>query len=109
MKHVYRLTWALIALGFVGTAVFLLLAPGTVPVHFNAAMEVTRMGSKFEYILFPFISAGIGAVFLLLAKRARTKNWEGGALAEKIFLASAVGEVLLFHGIAVFAMRLALS
>ena len=36
-------------------------------------------------------------------------RWESGALIEKIFLVSAVGEVLLFHGIGLFAMRLALG
>lgn len=109
MKYFYRLTQALIVLGFAGTAVFLLLAPDTVPAHYNAAMEVTRMGSKFEYAVFPFISAGMGAAFLLLAKQVRTRKLEGGALAEKIFLVTAVGEVLLFHGISVFFMCLALS
>lgn len=109
MKYFYRIAQALIVLGFAGTALFLLLAPDTIPVHYNAAMEVTRMGSKFEFIIFPVISAGMGAVFLFLAKQARSKNRGSGALIEKIFLISAVGEVLLFHGIGLFAMRLALG
>lgn len=109
MKYFYRIAQALIVLGFAGTALFLLLAPDTIPVHYNAAMEVTRMGSKFEFIIFPIISAGMGAVFLFLAKQARTKKLQGGALVEKIFLITAVGEVLLFHGIGLFAMRLALG
>lgn len=109
MKHFYRLTQALIVLGFIGTIIFLLLAPDTIPVHYNAAWEVTRMGSKYEFIVFPFISAGMGAVFLLLAKQARTKGREGSALIEKIFLIAAIGEVVLFHGIGIFAMHLALS
>jgi len=104
MKYLYRLTVALIILGFVGTAVFLILAPDIIPAHYNFAGEVDRMGSKYEYILFPVISAGMGAIFLLVAKKVRTKKWESDALIEKIFLATAIGEVLLFHGIGGSAM-----
>ena len=105
MKYFYRLGWALIALGFVGTIVFIILAPDTIPVHYNAAWEVTRMGSKYEYIMFPFISAGIGAVFFLLAKQAQNKN----TLIEVIFLVTAIGEVLLFSGMGCYIMWMALS
>lgn len=99
MKHLYRFAVALIVLGFAGTAVFFMLAPSIVPAHYNFAGEVDRMGSKYEYIVFPFISAGMGAIFLLLAKQARIKKWKSYALIEKIFLATAIGEILLFHGI----------
>lgn len=71
MKYFYRLVWAFIALGFVGTIVFLILALDTIPVHFNAAWEATWMGSKYEYIMLPFITAGMGTI---LAKQARNKN-----------------------------------
>ena len=98
MKHLYRLAVALIVLGFVVTAVCLMLAPDTVPVHFNAAGEADRMGIKYEYIAFPCIAAVSGAIFLLLAKQARARKWEGYKLTEKVFLLSAIGEVLLFNG-----------
>ena len=104
MKFLYRLAVALIVLGFAGTAVFLVLAPDIIPTHYNLAWDVDRMGSKYEYILFPFISAGIGVTFLLLAKQARTKKWGNRALIEKIFLSTAIGEILLFHGIGGAAM-----
>ncbi len=97
MKYLYRITVILIVFGFIGTAVFLMLAPDIMPAHYNSAGVVDRMGSKYEYILFPVISAGMGGIFLLLAKQTR-------ALTEKIFLATAIGEVLLFHGIGVSAM-----
>ena len=105
MKYFYRIAQALIVLGFVGTALFLLLAPDTIPVHYNAAMEVTRMGSKYEYIMLPLISAGMGAIFLLLAKQAQNKN----TLIEVIFLVTAIGEVLLFSGMGGYIMWMALS
>lgn len=108
MKYLYRISVALIILGLIGTIVFLVLAPGIIPAHFNSAGEVDRMGSKYEYILFPFISTGMGGIFLLLAKRARTKKWESWALVEKIFLFSAIGEILLFHYIGGYAMWMAI-
>ena len=104
MKHLYRLTVALIVLGFAGTAVFLMLSPDIIPAHYNSAGVVDRMGSKYEYILFPLISAGVGGIFLLLAKQARIRKWSSYALTEKIFLATAIGEVLLFHGMGGAAM-----
>lgn len=104
MKHLYRLAVILIVLGFAGTAVFLIMAPDIIPAHYNFAGEADRMGSKYEYTLFPVISAGMGAVFLLLAKQARIKKWTSFALIEKIFLVTAIGEILLFHGIGGAAM-----
>ena len=104
MKHLYRLALALIVLGFVVTAVCLMLAPDTVPAHYNAAGEVDRMGSKYEYIAFPCIAAVACAIFLLLAKRARARKWEGYEVTEKVFLVCAIVEVLLFNGLGGFFM-----
>ena len=104
MKHLYRFAVALIVLGFVVTAVFFILAPDTVPAHYNFAGEVDRMGSKYEYIAFPCIAAVSGAIFILLAKKARAGKWERYELTEKIFLISAVGEVLLFNGMGGYFM-----
>lgn len=104
MKHLYRLAVTLIILGFAGTAVFLMLTPDIVRAHYNFAKEVDRMGSKYEYILFPVISAEMGAVFLLLAEQARIKKWKSFALIEKIFLMTAIGEIMLFHSIGGAAM-----
>lgn len=101
MKRLYRLALALIVMGFVVTAVCLMLTPDTVPAHYNAAGEADRMGSKYEYIAFPCIAAVTCAIFLLLAKQARARKWEGYELTEKVFLVSAIVEVLLFNGMGV--------
>ena len=108
MKYLYRLAVVLIGLGFAVSIVFLALAPDVVPAHYDSAGEADRMGSKYEYVLFPFISAGMGAVFLLLAKQAGIKKWGDGTWVEKIFLFTAIGEILLFHGIGGAAMWAAL-
>ena len=45
--------------------------------------------------MFPCIAAVAGAIFLLLAKQARPRKWESYELTEKVFLVSAIDEVLL--------------
>ena len=104
MKHLYRLALAMIVLGFVGAAVFFMLAPDTVPAHYNAAGEIDRMGSKYEYIVFPILSAVAGAIFLPLAKRARRKKEKDHELEEMILAAAGVFETLLFDGMGGFFM-----
>ena len=100
-KHGYRLVWLLIVLGFWGTAIFLVFAPDTIAAHFNAAGEADRYGSKYEALLLPAVSALMGGIFLLCA---RTAGKKGAALYERIFLWTALGEVVLFHGIGAYAM-----
>lgn len=99
MKHLYRLAVALIVLGFVGTAVFFMLVPDTVPVHYNFAGEIDRMGSKYEYIVFPIFAVVIGAIFLLWAKYYQTRKEEKNyAIGEKILVVTGIGELLLVNG-----------
>ena len=105
MKHLYRLAVALIVLGFVGTAVFFMLAPDSVPVHYNAAGEINRMGSKYEYIIFPISSAVISAIFFLWAKYYQTKKEEKNyVVGAKILVVTGIFELLLFNGMGGFLM-----
>ncbi|MBP5492258.1 MAG: SdpI family protein [Clostridiales bacterium] len=77
---------------FVGTAVMLLLLPDQVPVHMNFSGEVDRLGSKFEYLIFPAIAAGAGVFFLLMSKTEEKKGPESNA------------NILMWCGIAVVAV-----
>ena len=47
--------WILAVIALVGTAVVLPFLPETVPVHFNAAWEPDRWGSRWELLLLPAI------------------------------------------------------
>lgn len=102
MKRLCRLAIALAVLGFVVTAVLIAQLPSTVPVHYNFAGEVDRMGSKYEYVVFPCLGATADAIFLPLARRARAGKGKDNVLAAKILVVSAVGEVLLFNGLGVY-------
>ena len=73
-KPLYRLTFALILLGFVITAILLAFMPARVPMHYNATGEADRIGSKYENLLFPCSTALYGALFLVLARYMGKKN-----------------------------------
>lgn len=73
-KPLYRWVFALIMLGFVVTAVLLALMPARVPMHYNAAGEVDRIGSKYENLLLPCSTALFGAMFLVLARHMGNMN-----------------------------------
>lgn len=45
--------WIIAMLALAGTVVALQFMPDTVPMHYNAAGEIDRWGSKFENLLFP--------------------------------------------------------
>lgn len=78
----YRWVLALIVLSFAVTAVMLSLMPARVPMHYNAAGEVDRIGSKYENLLFPAIIALTGGAFLALAHHVGKRN----ASQERLFL-----------------------
>lgn len=67
-KRLIRWTFALVLLGFVIAAVLLALMPARVPAHYNAAGEIDRIGSKYEYLLLPCFSALFCGLFLVLAR-----------------------------------------
>ena len=48
-----RTVWLISSLPLVITAVALQFMPDTVPLHYNAAGEIDRWGSKYESLLFP--------------------------------------------------------
>lgn len=55
----------------VATCILLVLSPDTVPVHYNLAGEINRMGSKYEYLIFPVLAIPVGGFFGWMARRYR--------------------------------------
>lgn len=103
-KYGYPALVALMALLLAVFGAALAFLPDTVPVHYNSAGEVDRMGSKLEFLLFPAIMAGMGAVFALIARRCGKRNTRENALTEKLLLITAFFEVLLFGGLGLYFM-----
>ena len=107
MKRAYRMLVVLTALFLAAEGVVLSMLPDTVPVHYNFAGEVDRMGSKLEFLLFPVIAAVSGAIFALIAWQCGKKGDRDSALSEKILLGSAFLDVVLFGGMGLYFMALA--
>ena len=93
MKKLYSILYVVLLICIVGTVVFLILSPDKIPVHYNFAGEVDRIGSKYENVIFPLFSIGMGLFFLLMAKGQRKK---GEKTNEKILLIAGVCTLIFF-------------
>ncbi len=95
-RNIWRvLLWALIFLMAAVGAVFLVLLPDRVPMHFNAAGEIDRWGSKYESLLLVMIPVLTGAVCLVIARVCRTKRG-AGSQGEKLALIAGCGMTAFF-------------
>lgn len=74
MKRLYNALYVILLICVVGTVVFLVLSPDRVPMHYNLAGEVDRIGSKFENLIWPLFVVGIGVFFVLMARRQRKRS-----------------------------------
>ena len=92
MKKLYSLILILMVLGFALTALLLVYTPDTVPIHYNAAGEIDRFGSKYEQYTFPALAAADALLFLLMAKQRAKK---GESSEEKALLIVALCSLVL--------------
>ena len=99
MRKSYRWMIGLTLLSFVMTGIFLTLAPDTIPVHYNAAGEIDRWGSKYEFLLFPILTLVMGLFMGLVARHEGKKGENTNAL-----VAAGVGvwSLVLFNAIWLF-------
>ena len=97
MKHGYRWMFALVLLHLAVTGVLLTFAPAEVPLHYNLQGEVDRIGSKYEYLLLPGVSALMALFFFALARSKRRSAQE-----RKVLQLTACLITLLFTGLTVF-------
>ena len=103
MKKWYIIVGVLCLLTLTTTAVFLVLMPDRVPMHYNFAGEMDRMGSKYENLLWPGVSLVMAGIFVLAAKEKKTTEKE-----QKILLLAAIYTLLLFYVLGVYFMYKAL-
>ena len=69
MKKWYITVVALLIVAFALAAVTLMLLPDTIPVHYNAAGEVDRFGSKYEQLILPAFITLLSAAFLWVVQK----------------------------------------
>ena len=103
MKKWYILVGVLALLGLASTAVFLILMPDRVPMHYNFAGEMDRMGSKYENLLWPGISLVLAGVLVAVSRGKSCSEKE-----QKIVLIMAVYTLVLFNGLSIYFMYKAL-
>ena len=70
-------------LNLIAFAIVVSLLPASVPVHFNGAGVVDRLGSAWEYIAFPSITAllSIGVFIIMLRMKSANRKYFAIALA----------------------------
>lgn len=81
MKKIYSWTIGLIILGFAVAGVFFSVAPDQIPVHYDIRGQVDRWGSKYEFVILPFLSLASGLILGLLA---RYEGKKGRKMNEKV-------------------------
>ena len=99
MKKAYGWITGLTLLSFVMVGLFLTVAPDTVPLHYNAAGEINRWGSKYEYLLFPFFSAVMGIFMDLLSRR---EGKQGRPENAAVVAGMGIWVLVLFNGLWAF-------
>lgn len=83
------------------TCILLVLSPDTVPVHYNLAGEIDRMGSKYEYLIFPVLAIPVGGFFGWMAKQYRhTPADEKALVISGICVLSVMGFLGIYFQIA---------
>ena len=99
MKKAHKWMIGLMLLSVVTLGIFLTLAPDTIPVHYNAAGEIDRWGSKYEFLLFPFFTILMGVLMGILARR---EGKQGRPENESVVAAVGIWSMVLFNAIWLF-------
>lgn len=103
LKTLYIIALSLIVLSWIITIVFLIILPDQIPMRLNSYMPdgIGRFGSKFECILFPIFSTGVGSLFLLMARLGKNKGDHG---EEKAWILASIPAIVLISFIGFMIM-----
>ncbi len=94
MKPKKIIYFVLMLLPLLITVAVLPFLPEQIPAHYNFAGEIDRWGSKYETLIFPFTTIGMGIFMLWMAKIA-SKD-ENGEKNEKIVFYTGMGISIWF-------------
>ena len=87
--------FALMFLPLLIAVIALPFLPEKIPAHYNFAGEIDRWGSKYETLIFPLVTIGMGLFILWMAKIS-AKQEEGGKNNEKIVFYTGMGLSVFF-------------
>lgn len=94
MNKLKTATLIVIILGMAASFALFVQLPEWIPAHYNLKGEVTRMGSKFEFLLMPVTATLFGLAFRYWAGRRLRKGLETDARV--LYWAAIIGSVVLF-------------
>lgn len=94
LKRLYAAMALTIALVLVMVLTALLFLPDRIPVHYNAAGEVNRWGSKFEMLIFPGLLLPYGALWLGACRMFRGRS--SGETGERIMVIGGIVQFAVF-------------
>lgn len=106
MKKLYLILYSLIFIFILGTALFFIFMPDKVPLHYNFAGNIDRMGSKYEFLLMPMIALLTVSTFIIIAKNESKKERKN---SEKYLLLIGIYSIIFFACLGFFFQYKALN
>ena len=104
MKKGYWVIAALVLLSIVVSVIFISMMPDQVPMHYNAAGQVDRMGSKYENLIFPGAMIFVGIPLIIAGQKKGIKRSE-----ETVLLAIGISILAAFNVLNVILLYKALT
>lgn len=104
MNKLRKLYYLLMFLPLVYTIICLFFLPDIIPVHYNGANEVDRMGSKFEILIIPLIMIPFGYFMLILGKSSSKKEEKDNNNNERVTVIAGICSLVIFHIINIYML-----
>ena len=107
MNKLRKLYYILMLLPLVYTIICLFFLPDIIPVHYNGANKVDRMGSKFEILIIPFITITFGYFMLILGRSSSKKEEKvnnNNNNNERVTIITGICSLVIFHIINIFML-----
>lgn len=98
-----KVMWAISFISLIGTAIVLQFMPDSVPMHYDAAGNIDRWGSKYENLIFPIIILAMSLFWTLIMRYFKKKALEAADEKESAS-AKANAKVLGIVGLCMAAM-----
>ncbi|MBR4727852.1 MAG: SdpI family protein [Clostridia bacterium] len=105
MKKLQTAQWIVLLICVVGSIVFLILSPDRLPVHFDFSGKADRIGSKYELLILPLISIGLGVFFSVTAQQAQKKDDRSN---EKMLRITGLATLIFMTAISFYLMSIAM-
>lgn len=108
IKRIKKLYYVLMYLPLIITLIALMFLPEQVPAHYGIDNQVTRWGSKYEMLLFPFFNICMGFFILIVTKNAARQEGEGNNNA-KVGMVTGIMTLVLFNVMTYYFLYAALN